>query len=77
MFSWRRPQLVGGGVQLRRGVHVRELVLLKQAHRHAEIVLPQEQHIDARNGRDLVDVLDAVGRLHLQGDDGLSLAAPA
>src|SRR5580658_1207576 len=65
----RGAEFVGGGLQLRRKVHVRKLVFLKQAHRHAEIVLAEKQQVDARDGRDFVDVLDAVGGLHLQRDD--------
>ena len=68
-FARLAHQLVRCRSQLRRRVHVRELVLLVQAHRHAQVVLAQEQDVDARNRGDLGHVLDAGGGLHLQRDD--------
>jgi hypothetical protein len=56
-------------VQLGRRVHIGELVFFKEPHGHAEIVLAEEQQVDTGDGRDFVDVLDAVGRFHLQRDD--------
>ena len=66
-------QLVGGRLQFRRSVHVRELVLFVESHRHAQIVLAEEENVDARNGGDLVDVLDAGRGLHLQRHDRVAV----
>ena len=52
-------QLLRGRAQFRRRVHVGELVLFVETHRHAEVVLPEEQNVDAGNGGDLGNVLDA------------------
>src|SRR5829696_9467590 len=54
-------QPLGGIAELWRRVHVGKLVLLEQSHRHAEIVLAEEQEVHALHRGDLVDVLDAVG----------------
>ena len=62
-------QFLGGGVEFGRGVHVGELVFVVEAHRHAEIVLAEEENVDAGDGGDLGDVLDAGSGLDLQGDD--------
>ena len=40
-------QLLRGRSEFGRGVHVRELVLVVEAHRHAEIVLSEEKDVDA------------------------------
>ena len=40
-------QLVGRGQELRRGVHVREFVLDVEPHGHAQVVLAEEEHVDA------------------------------
>src|SRR5580704_19781200 len=69
IFAGVLDQLFRGGVEFGRGVHVRELVLVVEAHRHAEIVLAEEENIDAGNSSDLSDVLDARGGLDLQRDD--------
>ena len=62
-------QFLGGGIEFGRGVHVRELVFVVEAHGHAEIVLTEEENVDAGNGGDFGDVLDAGGGFDLQGDD--------
>ncbi len=62
-------QLFGGGVEFGRSVHVGEFVFVVEAHRHAEIVLAEEENVDAGDGGDLGDVLDAGGGFDLQGDD--------
>src|SRR5579872_1821756 len=64
-------QLLRGRAQFRRGIHEREFILFKQAHRHAKVVLAQEEDIHARHGRDLRDVFDARGGFHLQGDNAV------
>src|SRR5208337_3321648 len=64
-------QLLGSGVQFGRSIHVRELVLVVEAHRHAEIVLSQEKNVDAGNGCNLGNVFDAGGGLDLKGNDAL------
>ena len=46
-----------------------ELVFVVEAHRHAEIVLAEEENVDAGDGGDLGDVLDAGGGFDLQRDD--------
>ena len=46
-----------------------KFVLVVEAHRHAEIVLAEEENVDAGNGGDLGDVLDAGGGFDLQRDD--------
>lgn len=61
-------ELVGRGLEFRRSIHVGELVLLKEAHGHAEVVLPEEQHVDAGDGGDGIDVLDAGRGFDLEGD---------
>src|ERR1700691_27221 len=61
-------QLFCGGVKFGRSVHVRELVLVIEAHRHAEIVLTEEEDVDAWNGGDLGDILNAGSGFDLQGD---------
>ena len=43
----RRDQLLGGGVQLGGEVHLRVLVFLVQSHRHGEVVLAEEEHVNA------------------------------
>ena len=70
-------RLLGGGVEFRRGVHVRELVFVVEAHRHAEIVLAEEEDVNAGNGGDLGDVLDAGSGLNLQARQCRSLFAVA
>src|SRR5450755_2091802 len=69
------PRVVGQFLrrraQLRRGVHVRKLILVVEAHRHAEIVLSEEQNVNARNGGDLGDVFDTGCGLDLERDDAL------
>src|ERR1035438_8760615 len=62
-------QLLRGRSQFRRGVHVRELVLVVEAHRHAEVVLSEEKNVNAGNGRDLLHILDTRSRLDLKRDD--------
>src|SRR6266481_7660549 len=62
-------QLLRGRTEFGRGVHVRELVLVVKAHRHAKIVLAQEKDINAWDGRDLGNVFDAGGGLDLKRDD--------
>src|SRR4029077_1622528 len=62
-------QALGGGVEFGRGVHVGELVLVVKSHRHAEIVLAEEEDVDAGDGWGLGDVFEARGSLDLQGDD--------
>jgi hypothetical protein len=62
-------QFLGGSVEFGRGVHVGELVLIVEAHGHAEIVLAEEENVDAGNGGDLGDVFDAGSGFDLQGDD--------
>src|SRR5580693_1048828 len=57
------------GAEFRRGVHVGKLVLLVKPHRHAQVVLPEEENIDARYGGDFNDILDARGSLDLQRHD--------
>src|SRR6266404_2415421 len=52
-------QFLRGRAQLGRGIHVRELVLVVEAHRHAKIVLSQEKDVNAGDGRDLGNVFDA------------------
>src|SRR5215813_8086610 len=64
-------QALGGGVQFGRSVHVREFVFFIEAHGHAEIVLAEEENVDARDRGDFRDVLDAVGGFDLQGDDAV------
>src|SRR4029077_3956039 len=66
VFARSGNELFGGGAELGRGVHVRELVLFIQAHGHAEIILAEEEDIDAGNSGDFVDVLDAVRRFDLE-----------
>src|SRR5579872_178042 len=62
-------QLFGCGIKLRRCVHVWELIFVVEAHRHAEIVLSKEENVDARDGCDFGDVLNAGSGLDLQSDD--------
>ncbi len=62
-------QFLGGGIEFGRSIHVGELVLIVEAHGHAEIVLTEEENVNAGNGGDLGDVLDAGGGFDLQGDD--------
>src|SRR3989442_695202 len=66
VFSGGRLQLLSGVAQFRRCVHLRELILFVEPHRHAEIILAQEKNINAGNGRDRIDVLDAIRGLDLQ-----------
>ena len=56
---------------------MRELVLLVESHGHAKVVLAEEQDVDAGNGGDLGDVLDAGGGLDLQRDDAVVVELPA
>lgn len=60
---------VGGLLQLGRGVHLREDVLLVETHGHAEVILAKECDIHSGDGHDLLDVLDGVVGLNLEGDD--------
>src|SRR4051812_20180934 len=64
-------QVLGGFAEFRRSVHLRELVLFEQTHGHAKIVLAEEQNINAGNGCDFFDVLDAIGGFDLQSADGV------
>src|SRR3984957_17577332 len=64
-------QLLGGGVEVGRGIHVRELVFVVESHRHAEIVLAEEENVHAGAGGNFGDVLDAGGGFALQGDDAI------
>ena len=43
--------------------------------RHAQVVLTEEEHVDAVHGRDGVDVDDALRRLNLDGDEHVLVAA--
>ena len=53
-------------VQLLREVHSGEHVLTREkAHRHAQVVLPEEEDVDPWERSDLLHVGDAVCRLHL------------
>ena len=56
-------QLIRSLTQLRRCVHVRELILFIEPHRHAKIVLPEEKQIHTGNGRNLFNILDARGAI--------------
>ena len=59
-------QLVCRLVQLLGEVHRREHVLAREkAHRHAQVVLPEEEDVDPWERSDLLHVGDAVCRLHL------------
>ena len=62
-------QLFCGGIEFRRSVHEGELVFVVEAHGHAEIVLTEEENVDAGNGGDLGDVFDAGCGFDLQSDD--------
>jgi len=75
VFARSGNELFGGGAELGRGVHVRELVLFIQAHGHAEIVLAEEEDIDAGNSGDFVDVLDAVRGFDLESNDDVGVGA--
>ena len=46
-----------------------ELIFVIEAHRHAEIVLAEEENVNAGDGGDLGDVLDAGSGFDLQGDN--------
>src|SRR5262244_2779137 len=50
---------------------MRELVLFIETHGHAEVILSKEEDVDARNGCDLRDVLDAGSGFNLQSDDDI------
>ena len=63
----RVDQFVGRVHEFRRRVHIRELVLFVQTHGHAQVILAEEQNIDARHGCNFIDVLDAIRSLDLQG----------
>src|ERR1700674_3217227 len=62
-------QLLRGRAEFGRGIHVRELVLVVKAHRHAKIVLSQEKDVNARYGSDLGNIFNAGSSLYLEGDD--------
>ena len=62
-------QFLCGGIELGRCVHEREFVLVVEAHGHAEIVLAEEENVDAGNSGNLGDVFDAGSGLDLQSDD--------
>src|ERR1700674_1323649 len=62
-------QLLRGRSEFGRGVHVRELVLVVEAHRHAKVVLSEEKDVNAGDGGDLSNVFDAGSGLDLQRDD--------
>jgi len=47
VLARRGNELLRGGAELGRSVHVRELVLFIQAHGHAEIVLAEEEDVHA------------------------------
>src|SRR5258708_13178423 len=49
-------QLLRARSEFGRGVHVRELVLVVTAHRHAKIVLSQEKNINTRAAPDLANL---------------------
>ena len=53
------PKLIGGGAQLRRRVHVGKFVFFVQSHRHAQVVLAEEEEVHTRHRCDLVDIGDA------------------
>src|SRR5260221_3379383 len=52
-----------------------KLILFKEAHGHAEIILTEEEQVHSGNGRDFVDVLDAIRGFYLQGDDYVAVRA--
>src|SRR5581483_9009480 len=64
-------QLLRGCSKFGRGIHVRELIFFVKAHRHAEVVLAEEENVDTGDSGDLGDVLDARGGLDLQSHDAI------
>jgi hypothetical protein len=56
---------LGGASQFRGRVHERKFILFVESHGHAQVILSEEEDVDARNGRDLGDVVDAGSRFHL------------
>ena len=73
VFTCLLNQLLGCGFELGRGVHVRKFVFVIEPHRHAEIVLAEKENVDAGDGGDLGDVLDAGSGLDLQRYDALAV----
>src|SRR6266849_1302295 len=71
IFAGVLDQLLGGGIEFGRSVHMREFVLFVEAHGHAQVVLSQEKNIHTGHGGNLRDVLDARSCLYLQSDDAV------
>src|SRR3954471_21081011 len=65
IFPGVLDQFLSGHIKFGRSVHVRELVLVVETHRHAKIILAEKKYVDARDSRDLGNVLDARSGFHL------------
>ena len=61
--------LLNSGVEFRGGVHEGELVLLIEAHGHAQVIGAEESDVQSGEADDLIDVGDAVSSLNLHSDD--------
>ncbi len=48
-----------------------KFVLFVETHRHAQVVLAEKQDVDAGDGGDFCNVLDARGSFNLQGHDAV------